>query len=139
MSHYLIRELRDMTGLTQKKFAGMYGIPLSTLRKWEQGESSPPVYVIGLLENAIPAADSSLLRISGRKGEEFFYDRLRRTVSDRLGNRIRITEDPGKVKEQNLKLYLEELFEGFYEIQEKFNRDCRFDQEDDIIWTRREE
>lgn len=40
------------------------------------------------------------------------------------------------VKEQNLRLYLQELFEDFYEIQEKFNRDCRYDKEDDILWTR---
>ena len=139
MNCYMIRELRDMTGLTQKAFAQKYGIPVSTLRKWEQGESSPPSYVLRLLANAIPAADSSLRRISGRRGQEYYYDNLRRTVQDRFGNQIKIAEDPENVKEENLQLYLEDLFEGFYEIQDTFNQDCRYDQEEDIIWTRREE
>ena len=41
-----IKELRDSTGMTQKEFASKYGIPISTLRKWEQGESSPAPYDI---------------------------------------------------------------------------------------------
>ena len=34
----------------------------------------------------------------------------------------------------NLQLYLEDLFDDFYEIQEKFDRDCKYDQED-ILWV----
>jgi hypothetical protein len=27
------------------------------------------------------------------------------------------------------------LFEAYYEIQDKFDRDCRFDKTEDIIWS----
>ena len=133
---YMIRELREMTNLTQKEFANMYGIPLSTLRKWEQGEASPAPYVLSLIAKTLPSTDVSLQKINGADGHVYYYDRLKRTVADERGNIINIQEDLEGVKEQNLALYLEDLFEAFYEIQEKFNRDCRFDKEEDILWTR---
>ena len=132
---YMIKELRKMTGLTQKGFSEQYGIPLSTLRKWEQGEASPAPYVLELLGRTIPAVDAGLERIQGNNGTVFYYDKIRKQVSDARGNRIQIQEDLTGVKEQNLRLYLQDLFEGFYEIQEKFNRDCRFDKTEDIIWS----
>ena len=52
------------------------------------------------------------------------------------GNIIMVQEDLREIKEQNLVIYLQDLFDGFYEIQEKFNRDCRFDKEEDILWSR---
>ena len=133
---YMIKELRDMAGMTQKAFADKYEIPLSTLRKWEQGESSPAPYVLKLIAETIPGTQASLKKIKGMSGTFYFYDSIRHTVSDAKGNVIAIQERLEGVKEQNLPLYLEELFEGFYEIQDKFNRDCRFDKEDDILWTR---
>lgn len=33
-----IKEIRQTTGLSQKVFAEMCGIPISTLRNWEQGD-----------------------------------------------------------------------------------------------------
>lgn len=136
---YVIRELRDSTGLTQKDFADMYGIPLSTLRKWEQGESSPAPYVLNLLAKTLPCINGSLWKINGSNGIIYYYDKNKRTVTDMRGNSIMVQEDLKEIKEQNLVLYLQDLFEGFYAIQEKFNRDCRFDKEDDILWTRWEE
>ena len=55
---------------------------------------------------------------------------------DQVGNEIQIKEDLGEVDPGNLILYLEDLFEGFYEIQEKFNRDCRYDKQEKIRWSR---
>lgn len=136
---YVIRELRDSTGLTQKDFADMYGIPLSTLRKWEQGESSPAPYVLNLLARTLPSLQDTLWKIYGTDGIVYYYDKNKRTVTDMRGNVIIVQEDLKEIKEQNLILYLQDLFEGFYAIQEKFNRDCRFDKEDDILWTRWEE
>lgn len=46
-----------------------------------------------------------------------------------------VQENLDGVKEQNLALYLRDLYDDFYEIQEKFNRDCRYDKEEDILWT----
>ncbi len=130
-----IRELRDKTGMTQKAFAEMYRIPVSTLRKWEQGEASPPPYVIDLIARTIPGTNSSLRIIKGREGDIYYYDRSKRQVSDVTGNWIFVREDLEGVKEPNLGIYLHDLYEDFYEIQERFNNDCRLDKTEDIIWS----
>ena len=132
----MIKELRDMTGMTQKAFADLYGIPLSTLRKWEQGEASPAPYVLKLIARTLPSTQTSLQKIQGNNDNVYYYDNNKQTVADAKGNTIMIQENLEGVKKQNLALYLQELFEAFYEIQDKFDRDCRFDKEDDIIWTR---
>jgi len=134
--NYMIKELRDSTGMTQKTFANMYGIPLSTLRKWEQGETSPAPYVLSLLARTLPSTNTSLRQIQGSNGVVYYYDRNKKTVSDMRGNTIAVQEDLESVKEQNLCLFLQDLFQDFYKIQEKFNRDCRYDKEEDILWTR---
>ena len=130
-----IKELRDSTGMTQKEFASRYGIPISTLRKWEQGESSPAPYVAALLARTLPDTESSLKRIKTQGGKTYYYSPVKKEVSDVKGNHITIQEDLEGVKEQNLALYLEDLFEGFYRLQDKFNRDCRYDKEEDILWS----
>ncbi|MCF2680600.1 MAG: helix-turn-helix domain-containing protein [Frisingicoccus sp.] len=132
--YFDIKELRESTGLTQKAFAEMYGIPISTLRKWEQGEASPAAYVVNLLARTLPSTNSSLQKITGRDGVSYYYDKNQKLISDMRGNKIFIQEDLEGVKEQNLALYLKDLFDSFYEIQEKFNRDCKYDKEEDIIW-----
>jgi transcriptional regulator with XRE-family HTH domain len=130
----IIKELRTKTGLSQQKFADLFSIPVSTLRKWEQGESSAPRYVVDLIARSLPSSDSSLEKIEGKDGAIFYYDKAKQQVADVKGNRITISEDLTDVKKQNLKLYISDLFESFYEIQERFNRDCRYDKQEDIIW-----
>ncbi len=130
-----IKELRESTGMTQKSFADAYGIPVSTLRKWEQRESSPASYVVNLLARTLPETDKSFQKIAGKDGTFYYYDETRKLVSDMRGNKIYIEEDLKDVKRQNLTLYLEDLFHDFYAIQARFNRDCRFDKEEDILWS----
>ena len=48
-----IREIRQLTGLSQVKFAERYGIPRRTIEGWEAGERTPPDYVVKLLERAV--------------------------------------------------------------------------------------
>lgn len=36
-----LRDVRIRTGLTQSEFSRAYGIPLGTLRDWEQGKTTP--------------------------------------------------------------------------------------------------
>lgn len=132
---YTIRELREATGLTQKAFAEMYGIPVSTLRKWEQGESSPAPYVINLLARTLPGTEPFLEQVKDRDGNVYYYDTKLGYVSDSRGNKIFVQEDMEGVKESNLALYLHDLFNSFYEIQGRFNRDCKYDKEEDILWT----
>lgn len=47
------KEIREMTGLSQQKFGDMYGIPASTIRKWERGANEPPEYLLRLLERVV--------------------------------------------------------------------------------------
>ena len=131
-----IRELRDTTGLSQRKFGELLGIPVSTIRKWEHGESNPPSYVLRLIAESLPAADASLQKIVTERGESFFYDKDRHAVIDRLGNRISTKAAVESVNQHNLGIYLEDLFQDFYRIQAKFDRDCKYDLTDGIIWKR---
>ena len=130
-----IRELREETGLTQKAFADMYEIPVSTLRKWEQHEASPPNYVLKLIARTLPCIGNDCMRIDGRSGESYYYNSSKRTVMDRLGNQIHINEELSDIKKQNLPLYLKDLFDNYYEGVEKFRHDCKFDRQEDIIWS----
>lgn len=47
-----IKEIREYTGMTQIEFSEYYGIPKSTIEKWEAGFRNPPAYLVTLLERA---------------------------------------------------------------------------------------
>ena len=130
-----LKELRNKTGLSQKQFAERFGIPLSTLRKWEQGESRPADYVIQMLADRIPGPDAGIKVIKCHNGEKYYYNELLRTISDSTGVKIVIHTDLNGVKEENLPLYVKDLFESYYYILEKFDRDCTYDKSDGIIWS----
>lgn len=55
-----IKELRTKSGLTQKEFGEKYNIPLRTIQKWERNGSTPPDYVISLVENNMFMEDTEL-------------------------------------------------------------------------------
>ena len=48
-----IKEIRQLSCLSQGKFAKKYGIPVGTLQHWEIGERKPPEYVLKLLERVV--------------------------------------------------------------------------------------
>ena len=121
--------------MSQSAFAAMYEIPVSTLRNWEQGTNSPAPYIIALLARTLPSMNSTLKAIYGKSGRCYYYDEMQNCILDISGNRIYIKEKLEEIKEPNLALYLDTLFDDFYEIRDKFNRDCRYDKEEDIIWT----
>lgn len=125
-----IKELRLETGLTQKEFAGRYGIPLSTLRKWEQGDSFPADYIVSLIERTIPAFNDKYELIDNK----YYLDRVGKRVSDKLGNWISFSEEIEGVMDCNLPVYFDELFDDFYTVQNKLNRDLRLDKVEKIKW-----
>lgn len=45
-----IKEMREKTYLSQSKFAEILEIPSANIAKWEQGVTSPPEYVVRLIE-----------------------------------------------------------------------------------------
>ena len=129
-----IRELRKSTQLTQKEFAEKYSIPLSTLRKWEQGETCPPYYLVKLIEQSLPVSNNELKKIVSRNNKIFYIDIAHKRVSDSLGNWISFHEDYEDIIESNAGIYLEKLFNGFYELVHDFDKDLYFDKKEKVIW-----
>ena len=43
------KEMRQKMGLTQKQISDIYGIPYSTIQKWEAGINKPAEYVINMM------------------------------------------------------------------------------------------
>lgn len=48
-----IKELREITGLSQQQFADKFKIPVGSLRNWEQEKRSPPEYLPGMIEEIL--------------------------------------------------------------------------------------
>ena len=48
-----IKEIRERLGLTQWQFSEKMGIPIGTIRHWEQGYRECPPYVVTLLEKLV--------------------------------------------------------------------------------------
>lgn len=44
-----IKDIRSLTGMTQKEFAEYFKIPKRTIESWEEGKRTPPEYVIDLM------------------------------------------------------------------------------------------
>ncbi len=57
----LVRELRELTGLTQEKFAARLGVTFPTINRWENDRAKPSPLALEKIE--------SLLRSLGGKGE----------------------------------------------------------------------
>ena len=130
-----IKEMRDMTRLTQREFAAKFDIPIGTLRRWEYGESKPAPYIIKLIALQLPVDPKKMEQIKDEEGNLFFYNKEAGYLMDMQGTRINIKDELEEVKKQNLILYIKDLFEAYYEILDKFDRDCRLDKTEDIIWS----
>ena len=48
-----IKDIRSKTGLSQSKFSKLTGVPLGTLQRWERNYSTPPEYIIPMMEKAL--------------------------------------------------------------------------------------
>lgn len=48
-----VKELRMLSGLSQKAFSDKYKIPKRSIENWEGGKRNPPEYVISLLERVV--------------------------------------------------------------------------------------
>ena len=130
-----IKEMRYATGMTQKEFAERCHIPIGTLRRWEYGESTLASYIVELIARELPVDRKMMKAIEDGKGNIFYYNKEAGYLADRRGTRIFVRVDLDGVKKQNLILYIEDLFESYYEILNKFHQDCRLDKTGDIIWS----
>ena len=52
-----IVDMRRKLGMSQSQFASKFNIPVKTVQKWEQGLSTPPVYVPELIQRVIELED----------------------------------------------------------------------------------
>lgn len=130
-----IKEIRTTTGLTQKAFAELFDIPIGTLRRWEYGESTPAPYILKLIKRQLPIENYNMKQIKDDKGNIYYYCKDAGYLIDNKGTKISVHEDLEGVKEQNLVFYVQDLFEDYYAIVDKFEQDCRFDMKEDIIWS----
>ncbi len=48
-----VKEIRQLTGLSQQKFGDLYNIPLRTVQNWESGTNEIPAYTLQLLERVV--------------------------------------------------------------------------------------
>ncbi len=48
-----IKEIRNLTGLSQAQFAKKYAIPVKTIQGWEIDRRTPPDYVTSMLERLV--------------------------------------------------------------------------------------
>ena len=129
-----IKELRESTGLSQNEFANRFHIPVSTLRKWEQNESTPPSYLVELIEKSLPCNKKEYQSYQGSDGHKYYLDSNNKRVGDSLGNWITFSEDLDGVIEDNIGLYIENLFKKYYEIVKSFDDDLKYDKKEKIKW-----
>ena len=129
-----IRELRESTGLSQNEFAKKFQIPVSTLRKWEQNESTPPKYVVRLIESSLPCNKKEYKCYFGSDGTKYYLDKKNNKVIDSLGSQISFNEDVDGVIESNIGLYIEKLFKSYYEAIKEYDNDLKYDKIEKIKW-----
>ena len=88
-----------------------------------------------LIALQLPVDQRKMEQIKDEEGNIFFYNKEAGYLMDMQGTRINIKDELEEVKQQNLILYIKDLFEAYYEILDKFDRDCRLDKAEDIIWS----
>ena len=49
----IIKALREKTGLSQRKFAEKFNIPVANLQSWEQGINRPLDYVMFMIQTIL--------------------------------------------------------------------------------------
>ncbi|MBR2974384.1 MAG: hypothetical protein IKC47_01415 [Clostridia bacterium] len=73
-----IRIIRELLNMTQHTFSNSFGIPLGTLRNWEQGLSNPPDYVYTMLTKIIRRDE--MINIETLKLVELLNELVERTL-----------------------------------------------------------
>jgi putative transcriptional regulator len=61
------RSVRGQTGLTQTAFAAQIGVPVETVRNWEQGKRSPRGPARALLKVIEQAPDAAFAVLGGKR------------------------------------------------------------------------
>lgn len=48
-----VKNLRLKVGMSQQKFADHFGIPIGTIKAWEQCRRNPPSYIVDMMEKIL--------------------------------------------------------------------------------------
>ena len=128
-----IRDIRKITGLSQRAFADKYKIPLSTLQHWERDYTQPPKYYLNLLESSV-GINSDVSYFKGKHGETYIYSSINKSVTNTCGDMIHVDDVFERIKSENAALYLSELFDSIEHAKKMFMKDCEEDVRSDIIW-----
>ena len=76
-----IKEIRELTGLSQTAFGNKYNIPMRTIQNWETGQRKCPVYVEELLEFKV-RYDIELIKIKEITDEDLEnFNRILKNVN----------------------------------------------------------
>lgn len=129
-----IKEIRHSVKLTQKEFADKFDIPLSTLKKWEQGETSPAPYLIKMIESSLPTSNKNIITYIGRDNEPYYIDKDNKKIGDKYGNWVSFKEEIDGVIESNIPFYAAKFFRQFYQITDTLNEDLYYDKIEKVHW-----
>ena len=95
-----IRKMRTMTGLSQSKFADLFELPVATLKDWEIGRRTPPVYVVNMMQ--------TILRYKGMISDvSDAREERRKSVQRCLAILLTATEGPNEQFMEALDAYIE--------------------------------
>jgi putative transcriptional regulator len=97
----LVRELRELTGLTQEKFAAKLGVTFPTINRWENDRAKPSPLALEKIE--------SLLRSLGDKGEALHK---RNEVVDPILDQVDLLESQNSALSKARDLLLPKLMNG---------------------------
>ena len=116
-----IREWRQRLGMSQRQFSAFFGIPLGTLRNWEQGINSPPEYVFSMLLTSIRR--DGMLNVETMK-----FMKLMDELSERMQNGL-VDFSEATEKDVHVKLFYYEEAEN----REDGNRRFRIVEDSCVI------
>ena len=77
---YTIRQLREITGCSQSRFALVFNIPLNSIINWENRRRTPPIYVLEMLERIISVENAERYKYYAlrlRDGRKYFLSKLK--------------------------------------------------------------
>lgn len=83
-----VAKLRHETALSQRQFAELFDIPVRTLQQWEQGKSSPPPYVVGMMEQLLSKKDEQQATSGRHRDNSGHNNASRHTIPRRKAWRV---------------------------------------------------
>lgn len=101
-----IKEIRELTGLTQKQFAEKYHITFSSIRNWESGHRTCPDYVVELLEFRVRCDNMK------RNNPSWCCDKIEEKIED---YKLSVKETTDENVRRQLEIIIEDLESILYD------------------------